>query len=212
MNDIASGIYSNAAQSLRVCEHCDTVYRRRLLARGEVAQCLRCGATLERHQRISVDALLAIIVTAMIAFVMANAWPIITLSLNGQHNSATLWGMIVVMWQRDARVVSVLAALTLFFFPLVRMLMLGWVLLFARSRRRAPGFAPTMVALHHLRPWTMSEVFVLGALVSMVKAHLYFGIQANPGIYGYALLTVMITLLVGVDLRQLWDVTADPRP
>lgn len=211
MNDSALGIYDTAARSLRVCEHCDTVYRRRPLARGEVAQCQRCGATLERHPRLSVDALLAMILTAMIAFVIANAWPVFTLSLNGHHDSTTLWGVIVAMWQQNAQVVSVLVALTLFFFPLARMLMLGWVLLFARSGLRAPGFVPLMVTLHHIRPWTMSEVFVLGALVTVVKAHAYFGVTPEPGIYGYALLTVMITVFAGVDLRQLWDVTVDQR-
>jgi paraquat-inducible protein A len=51
----------------------------------------------------------------------------------------------------------------------------------------------------------MSEVFVLGALVSIVKAHVYFQVVADPGIYAYAALTVLITLFSGVDLRGLWD-------
>lgn len=167
--------------------------------------CPCCGATLERHQALGVDSLLAMVLTAMVAFVMANAWPVFTLELNGQHNSATLWGTIIEMWRQGAPVVSVLTAATLFFFPLSRMLMLGWVLLFARLHHRAPGFATLMVALHHIRPWTMSEVFVLGALVSVVKAHVYFGVDPQPGIFGYALLTIMITVFAGVDLRRLWD-------
>jgi paraquat-inducible protein A len=192
-----------------ICEHCDTVYRRRKLARGDLARCACCHAVLERHQSLSVSALLALVFTAMIVFVQANVWPIVTLGLNGQFNGATLWGTIIAMWQQQAQVVSVLAAATLFFFPLTKMLLLGWLLWFARLGRRAPGFVPMMVVLHYLQPWTMSEVFVLGALVAIVKAHLYFDVVANPGIYAYAALTLLITIFAGVDLRRLWELTPE---
>ncbi len=196
---------TTSSPTLLICEHCDTVYRRRTLVRGDVARCARCDAELERHHVLSADAMLALVFTAMIAFVQANVWPIVTLGLNGQHSSTTLWGMIIAMWREQAQVVSVLVAFTLFFFPLAKMLSLGWLLWFARRGRRAPGFARLMVALHHFGPWTMSEVFVLGALVAIVKAHTYFDVVADPGIYGYAALTLLITVFAGVDLRQLWD-------
>ncbi len=194
---------------LLICEHCDTVYRRRKLVRGEVAQCIRCAAVLEHHHGMSVNTLLALVLTAMIAFVQANVWPIVTLGLNGQYSSTTLWGTIIAMWQQQAQVVAVLAAATLFFFPLAKMMSFGWLFWFARDGRRAPGFVPIMVALYYLGPWTMSEVFVLGALVAIVKAHVYFDVVADPGIYAYALLTLMITVFASVDVRRLWDTTAE---
>ncbi|EIM01758.1 paraquat-inducible protein A [Rhodanobacter thiooxydans] len=196
---------TSSPEALLICEHCDTVYRRRPLARGEVATCARCGAELERHHAMSTNAMLALILTSMIVFVQANMWPIVTLGLSGQHSSTTLWGVIIAMWQEQAKVVSVLVAATLFFFPLMKMLLLGWLLWFGKAGRRAPGFVPLMVALHRLGPWTMSEVFVLGALVAIVKAHTYFDVTADPGIYAYAALTLLITIFAGVDLRQLWD-------
>ena len=52
---------------LLICEHCDTVYRRRPLARGEVACCERCNFVLERHPRLGPDQLLALTATAMLA-------------------------------------------------------------------------------------------------------------------------------------------------
>lgn len=200
---------TTSPDALLICEHCDTVYRRRTLERGDVARCACCQAELERHHALSVNALLALILTAMILFVQANMWPIVTLGLSGQYSGTTLWGMIITMWQQQAQVVAVLAAFTLFFFPLAKMLTLGWLLWFARRRRRAPGFVPLMVTLHYLGPWTMSEVFVLGALVAIVKAHNYFDVVADPGIYAYAALTLLITIFAGVDLRQLWELTRE---
>ncbi|MGC1547464.1 MAG: paraquat-inducible protein A [Rhodanobacter sp.] len=198
------------ASPLVICEHCDTVYRRKPLACGEVARCARCMAILERHHRLGVNGMLALLLTALIVFVQANIWPIVTLGLNGQLISTTLWGMILMMWRDHSQVVSVLAAGTLFFFPLSKMLALGWLLLFARTGRRAPGFRPLMVMLHYLKPWTMSEVFVLGALVAIVKAHVYFDVIPDAGIFAYAVLTVLITVFSGIDLRQLWDTVPEP--
>jgi paraquat-inducible protein A len=198
-----------AAPTLWICEHCDTVYRRRELACGEVARCLRCDAILARHHGLSVNAMLALVVTAMIAFIQANIWPIVTLGLNGTLISATLWGCIVMMWREHAQVVAVLAAATLFFFPIGKMLLLGWVSLYARSGRRAPGFRWAMVTLYRIGPWTMSEVFVLGALVAIVKAHMYFDVIPNPGIFAYGVLMLIITAFSSIDVRRLWDITEE---
>lgn len=193
------------SSTLLICEHCDTVHRRRSLARGEVARCMRCNAVLERHQRIGLDTMLALVVTVMVVFVQANVWPIITLGLNGEQIHATLWGIIIMMWKEHSQVVSVLAAATLFFFPLCKMGILGWLLVFGRQGKRAPGFVPLMVVLHYIAPWTMSEVFVLGVLVSIVKAHMYFDVTPDAGVYAYAALALLITVFSGIDLRQLWD-------
>jgi paraquat-inducible protein A len=194
---------------LLICEHCDTVYRRRLLARGEVARCARCHAVLERHQLTDLNAMLALVVGVMVVFVQANVWPIITLGFNGEQIHARLWGIIMMMWREHSQVVAVLAAGTLFFFPLCKMLGLGWLLIFARTGRRAPGFKPLMVLLYHIGRWTMSEVFVLGVLVSIVKAHLYFDVTPDAGVFAYAVLAIFITIFSGIDVRRLWDVVPE---
>ncbi|WP_329741007.1 paraquat-inducible protein A [Dyella sp. A6] len=201
---------SSGAASLLICEHCDTVYQRRPLARGETAHCARCHAVLERHHSLGTGAMLALVLTALVVFVEANVWPIVTFGLNGTDVSTTLWGMIATMWTEDAKVVSLLAAATLFFFPLVKILTLGWLLLFGRVGRRAPGFRALMVMLHYLQPWTMSEVFVLGVLVSIVKAHLYFDVIPDVGVFAYAVLVILITVFAGIDLRRLWDMVPEP--
>jgi paraquat-inducible protein A len=208
---------TTSPEALQICEECDTVHRRQPMTRGEVGKCARCGATLEQFHSLNPNTMLALVLTAMLVFIQANVWPIVTLGLNGRHSSTTLWGAIIAMWQEQAQVIAVIAATTLFFFPLVKMLSIGWLLWFARQHRCAPGFVPIMVTLHYVGPWTMSEVFVLGALVAIVKAKVYFDVMADPGIYAYAVLTVIITIFSKVDMRELWDMRmrssaeADPR-
>lgn len=196
-------------EPLMICEHCDTVYRRRRLVRGEVAQCARCRAVLERHHGMGSNTLLALLLTGFIAFVVANVWPVVTLALGSKQISTTLWGTVITMWQEHSQIVAVLAAATLFFFPLIRIVSMSWLYWYARDGRRAPGFVPIMVTIHYLKPWTMSEVFVLGALVAIVKARVYFEVIADPGIYAYGVLTLLITAFAAVDVRRLWDTTSE---
>lgn len=199
-----------SGSSLLICEQCDTVHRLRPLRRGEELRCVRCHAVLARYHALDPGGMLALVLTALIVFLIANVWPVVTLGLGAQQVSATLWGTILIMWQKQAQVVAAIAAATLFFFPLNKMLMLGWVLAFARRGQRAPGFRPIMTTLHYLQPWTMTEVFVLGSLVAMVKARAYFEVAPDPAIFAYGVLTLLITVFSGIDLRSLWDVT-EPR-
>ena len=198
-------VVSPPASRRLICEDCDTVYRLRELRVGEIARCARCGAILERPRRFGLDALAALVAAALIVFVQGNIWPVVSIGLNGQENSTTLWGMISIMWADHSQIVAVITAVTLFFFPLSNMLIVAWLLLFARRGRRAPGFRPLMLTMYYLGPWTMSEVFVLGALVAMVKAKAYFDVTPDVGIYAYAALTIFITVFAGIDLRYLWD-------
>jgi paraquat-inducible protein A len=195
------------ARDLIVCEHCDSVYRRRKLARGDVADCLVCGAVLERHQWLGVESQFALIAAAFIVFVIANVSPIVTLGLSGMTAATTLWGAVIAMWNDGAQLVAFLTAMTLFFFPLGQILIFGWVLWFARSGRRAPGFAQAMSALVRVKPWSMIEVFMLGTLVAVVKAHTYFDVVPGPGIWAFGFLTLLITVFSSLDPRELWNVT-----
>lgn len=199
------------APSLIVCEHCDTVYRRQPLARGEVARCAVCDAVLERHQWLGVDVQFALVLTGLIVFVIANVSPIVSLSLSGMTADTTLWGAVIAMWNDGAQIVAVLTALTLFVFPLAQILMHGWVLWFARSGLRAPGFRQAMSALVRVKPWSMIEVFMLGVLVSVVKAHTYFDVVPGAGIWAFGVLTVLVTVFASHDPRNLWDETREIR-
>ena len=189
---------------MTVCEHCDAVHRWRVLERGEAARCVRCGAVLYRSPWLGVDSMFALSLAAAITFVIANTWPIVTLELNGIRSSATLWQAIVATWHDGAGVVAVLVALMLFFFPLLQVLLFGWVLGFVRASRQPPGFAVIMRVLGTIRPWSMVEVFMLGTLVAVVKVGSIFDVILQPGIWAFAALTALLALVASFDLRRIW--------
>lgn len=191
---------------LIACEHCDAIHVRKPVARGQSARCQRCGAVLYRGPWLSIDGMLAMAVAALIAFMTANAWPIVALGLNGEHNTATLWQAIIAIGTQGSGIIAVLAALTLFFLPLAQILLFVWILAFIRAGRCPPGFAPMATLIRAIRPWSMVEVFMLGTLVALVKVSTLLDTAVRPGLFAFALLTVCLTLVATFDVRELWDV------
>ncbi len=199
------------AARLTVCEQCDAVYEHRALAPGEIAMCARCGSELYRRRRFSLDTMLALTVAALVVFVLANTSPIVEVELQGTRNAAGLWGAIVAAYDAGVGLVAVVAATTVFFFPLLQLLLLIYVLLPLRQGRTPPGFVWAMHALRHTQPWSMVEVFVLGVLVAVVKLVGLAIVIPGVGLWSFAALTILLTVITSFSLHDLWDIAAEQR-
>lgn len=194
-----------SGSSLVICEHCDAVYRKRALGRGESAHCTRCGAVLYRYQRLSVQTVLSLSLAGLIVLVMANVWPIVHISTGGIHADSTLWGAIMAVWHDHSWIVAVIVAITLFFAPLLQLTLLTWVCGCCVAGHRPPGLVPAVRILRWLHPWSMIEVLVLGILVAAVKLDSVFDVVPGIGMWSFAVLMVLVTLVVSWDTRALWN-------
>jgi paraquat-inducible protein A len=192
---------------LVVCEHCDVVYRRRVLGRGESARCTCCSAVLYRASRLDVDRWLALTVAAAITFVIANVCPVIRVGIQSLHNEATLWQSTAALAHGAAAPIAVPAALSVIVVPFLQIVLLGWILVFARRGHRAPGFAWAMRMLAMLRPWSMVEVCLLGILVAVIKLSSFLEVSPGAGIWAMAVLMVLIMLIANRDTHWLWGLT-----
>lgn len=188
-----------------VCEHCDSVYRRVALANGQVARCERCLAPLYRASSLDTERWLALTIAAAIMFMIANVCPVVRISLQGQHNEATLWQSAAALAHGPAALIAVPAALSIIVVPFLQIALLGWILVFARRKKRAPGFATAMRMLLVLRPWSMVEVCMLGVLVAIIKLSSFMEVAPGPGIWAMAVLMILITIIANRDVHWLWE-------
>lgn len=198
--------------SLVVCDHCDAVYRPRTLGRGEVARCERCDTPLYKDHRLEVQSMLALTATALVVLILANVYPIITVTMQGTQSEPTLWGTILITYDLGMGFVALLAVLTVFLFPLVQLLLYLHVLLPLHLGQRVNGFKMAMHAIRVMKPWTMVEVFLIGVLVSLVKLSGLFDVEPRIGLWAFALLTVMLAVLEGFDHHALWDIAEEREP
>jgi len=197
---------------LILCEHCDTAYQRPALAQGEVARCEVCAATLCRSGHLDLDGWLALAVAALVADIIANICPVIRIGLQGLHNEATLWQSVMALAQGPVALIAVPTALAVIAVPFAQILLLLWVLAYARAGRRAPGFVAAMKLLVALRPWGMVEVAMLGILVSVIKLSGFLHVVPGAGIWATAALMVLLTIVVSRDFHELWSLSELERP
>jgi len=200
---------AHAHPELVACEECDAVYRRRLLAAGEVERCTRCGSVLGRGHILAVDGQLALSAGALLVFVLGNVSDIVTLDLRGVHSPVTLYESIWSTWVTGQHVVALLAGATAFAFPLAVILLRLYVLAPLAAGRHVRGFVPAMRALRWVTRWSMVEVFMVGTLVAIVKLAGLASVIPGVGIFSYAVLTVLLAAIQASGQHGLWQRAAE---
>jgi paraquat-inducible protein A len=192
-----------SAAELVLCGYCDTVHRRAEVAERKAARCVTCDSPLYKANR-DLGAMLAVVLTSLIAFVVANLMPLLTLTTGGQKTHATLWQAIVASYNAQLPVVAAALFLTLLFAPAFEIGLLLWLLVPLCLRTRPPGFPGAMWLLRVLKPWRMVEVFFLGVIVAIVKLSALATSIPGWGLFGIGVMTVSLGSLASFDQGILW--------
>ena len=191
--------------SLIVCHACDLVHRRDVIPDNARVRCVRCRAELYRTNSASLDTAVALGVTAAVLLLLSNAYPLVALQLNGSVRETTLVGAAIGLYAQGYAPVAALVLLTALLVPLFQISGLLYVLLPLRVNRRAPGQNEMFRALTYLRPWAMSEVFVLGALVALVKLAALAEVIPGVSLYAYGALMFTLSALTSITpTEQFW--------
>ncbi|MCV9921888.1 paraquat-inducible protein A [Pseudomonas sp. BT-42-2] len=194
----------HAAQFI-ICEHCDCVYEKVPLAKHQKTVCSRCAGVLQRYNGLTVQQRLALSITAAMLWLFANFYPVMSISMQGLKNSATLWDSVLALSQGPITFMAMVAAIAIIIAPAFQLVLLTWVLTFALAQRRAPGFKLAMRWLETLRPWSMLEVCLLGAMVAVFKLAGMLDVLPGIGLFALAALSLLLIRIAGRDVRDLWD-------
>ncbi|AIL61630.1 paraquat-inducible protein A [Pseudomonas alkylphenolica] len=190
---------------LIICEHCDCVYHKVSLGKHQKALCLRCGAVLQRYNGLTLQHRLALSITAGVLWLLANFYPVMSISLQGFSNSATLWDSVRALANGPITFIALVAAISMIIAPMFQLLLLIWVLGFALAGQRSPAFSLCMRWLETLRPWSMLEVCLLGAMVAVFKLAGLLDVLPGIGLVALAVLSLLMIRIAGRDIRELWD-------
>jgi paraquat-inducible protein A len=186
-----------------LCSYCDTVHRPPARAGRETLRCVTCGSRIHRGNG-DLGAMLAVTVTAVVALVVANTLPLLTLTTGGHQTRATLWQAIGASYDHELPFVAIALSMTLIVAPAVELALLLWLLVPLCLRARPPGFVAMMALLRALRPWRMIEVFLLGLIVAIVKLSALATAEAEWGMFGVAVVAVALAALASFDAGALW--------
>ena len=191
---------------LIACHECDTLLRKPRLSAKVSARCPRCGALLHRSGTMHLERISALTLAALITFLIAQAFPIVELDMNGVTSQTTLIGALTALWNEQMELVAVAVFCSTILFPLVELVALLYVLMPIRAGVVPPGFHLVLRAIQFVRPWGMIEVLMLGILVTIVKMTSLAHVIPEAALFAFGALTLMLAVVVLFDPRTLWDV------
>jgi paraquat-inducible protein A len=170
------------------------------------ASCPRCGCALARQPSGPKDLTLALTVAATILFFVANAVPLMDLSVVGRTSSTTIAGSVREMWEEGERLAGVLVAFCAILAPGGYILFMLTVLLAARRSPAPPWVGEMLRWASHLRVWSTLDVMMLGILVALVKIAELATVTAGIGMFAAgALLFLLPAIAVTFNVRELWQ-------
>jgi len=189
-----------------VCHECDALQQVSQVEPGNDATCIRCHNRLFRNPKGGLDKPLALIISAMILFIISNAFPIMTLTILGIEQSATISDTALIFIQRGSPEVAAIVWLPSVLIPGLMISGLFYILLSIRFQLDLPFTRPILKLLTHLTPWGMMDVFFLGILVSLVKLVALADMALDMGFYAFLLLILVYTAaLASIDTHTLWE-------
>lgn len=191
--------------NLVACAECDLLQREVELPDGGIARCARCEAELYRSKPRSLDNTLALLVAAAILFIFANAYPLIELDARGIRTSAILFDTAGALYERNMPSVATLVLITVIVAPALQLAAMLYMLLPLRLGIVPHGVHRAYRLANLAAPWGMLEVFLLGALVSLVKLTQVAKIDPQPGIFAVGGFVVLLAAaMAAFEPRELW--------
>ncbi len=190
----------------RECPECGLFQSVPALRPGQVADCLRCDATLRRRRRDSLGVVMALSVAGLLLFAIAAVFPLLGLRLAGQERVTTLPGLPVGFERQGLWQLALVVLATTLIAPLAKLLLTGGVIAGLRLDWPAPWLAVMARWRAHLTPWAMIEVFLLGAFVAYTRLAAIASVQVGIALYALgALMVVMIASDAWLDEHALWE-------
>jgi paraquat-inducible protein A len=191
---------------LVACHECDLLQR--LPAEGSHGRvrCRRCGCVLHRQVRDVVTVPLALGLTALILFVLSNAFPLLDFGLQGRHDTTYLLAGIRELYAQGMPLLASVVLFTTVIAPALHIALLIYLYLPLAIGRRPPAFATALRAVQAILPWSMLEIFLLGVLVAAVKLAEQATIVPGAAAWSLGLLVIVLAAAATqVHPHRLWD-------
>lgn len=195
----------DALDNYIICHQCSTLHEEIPIKDGSKACCSECGGLLYSHDSRLVSHGLALSITGLIFFILANVFPLVKMDILGNEQFITLPKTIYSLLDSGFYLVGFLCLFLIFIFPL--MIFLINILLFSllKMKKGVKTTKELMILLAHIVPWNMADIFLISILVALVKL-VAFG-QVHIGISFWALMVfVLIDVYITKRIRlvDLW--------
>jgi paraquat-inducible protein A len=195
--------------SVVACETCGMVQRVDPLPKGAAAECFRCGAFLGvRRSSASLHVTAALSLAALVLYVPANIYPILTMTMYGATSTSTIWDGVVGLVQHGMWGVAIIVFLASLVIPLLKLAGLFFLVASSLTRmgRRLRWRTTLYKFIDAVGPWAMLDVFLLAVLVALVKLGQFATVIPGPGLVAFTGMVVFTMLAsAAFDPKLIWQ-------
>jgi paraquat-inducible protein A len=191
---------------LVACESCDLLHEEQPLEDRQDARCVRCAGLLYRGRPRTLEHTLALTLAALALLIVANVYPFLTFTLEGQTQANRIISGVIRLWEAHYEPLALLILWASVLAPLGKILATLYV-----TAPLLAGFAPPGVAWltrlqKSLAPWTMLDVYMLAVLATLAKLASMATITPGPGAWAFvALMLVFAGASAAFDDRVVWQ-------
>ena len=188
-----------------VCPDCDAILEMPDLQEGEKAICPRCVSPLLSNPRNSLHRTAAFALAAGLLFIVSNSFPFMTLEAGFRRNQMSLWQSASGLEEQGYPYLA--GAVSIFILAAPALLIGGLLYLLVPLlwSRRLPGAVTLCRWVLAARRWNMIEVFLLGALVSLLKLGKLATLTLGVSFWSFVGLIICLTAaLASIHPRELW--------
>ncbi len=207
---LAPAVSSGAAAGYASCRTCHATVRVR--AAGGRQYCPVCHGHLTLRVPLSLQRTWALLLTAVICYVPANVYPIMTVTRLGRGQPDTIVSGIVHLVQDGQWPIALLVFFASIVVPVAKIAALGLLLVSVqgRWRWRVAERARLYRFIDVIGRWSMIDIFMISILVALV--HLGAVANVSPGLGAAFFSAVVLTTMLAAttfDPRLLWDAADD---
>jgi paraquat-inducible protein A len=190
-----------------LCPHCDLLQQSPPLPPKGSAHCARCGHLLHRDRPNSIDRTLALTLTGLVLYIVANSFPFLSFEMQGQVTQTTLMTGVEDLTAQGKGEVAAVVLFTSILAPGLQLVLLLAVLLPLKLGGRLPPGFPTLFRwFKSLAPWGMMDVFMIGILVSVVKLTEMASIVPGTALFAFVVLIfVLAAAQAALDPDVVWE-------
>ncbi len=200
-------------EELIACPHCDALHRALLPDPGERGLCHRCNAVLIAPKSGAFVRILILAFTVMILMVGAVFFPFLQLQVAGLSSNASVFDAARAFAGGETAPLAVAVAALIVLIPITRVMLITYVLTpLVLGRPPARHASAAFRLSEDLRPWSMSEIFVIGVAVALVKLADLAQVVLGPAFWMFAALVVVTVLQDGFMCRwSIWHTLEERR-
>jgi paraquat-inducible protein A len=187
------------------CQDCDGLFTAPELQEGERVICPRCGAVLFTRRWNPIHRTTALVVAAANLFIAANLFPFMSLRSDYRESQMILSQSVSGLENVGYPLLAVAVAIFVLAAPALIITGLLYLLLPLFRGRRLPGALQLCRWIYTIRRWNMIEVFLLGALVSLLKLGKLATLTLGTSFWAFVgLIICLAAALTAIDHRELW--------